>query len=708
LASVLSLFGAKVSIVCYSDILSRRDASEYAEFYQILELNVEYHTIDSLSEKIINEKVNMREYVQSFIEMGKPTQVLPEQQNAPSIVLIDEVDVFYKKRFYGNSLTLLSKVHHLSIVTFIKKIWSQKITKLNQIENSSEYKDLLQKFNHWKPLIQAHTLQMLKGIQNYKTHNYHAAHGKIGYFDETHKINYNHYHIYDTLFAYLNEHEKNTKGFESIDKECVLRIEGGSFSYAELIKTQDYILGVSGTLKHMSDVEDELLKEFKTQRKTFIPTMFPKGQLKFSSKDPTYFKLFDQSSYIPGIVSKISSLWNAGKSAVIVVFEDSKILEDVYIQEDFKEFRPYTMMFTEKDTSDHVQMTKRTSSGQITFITKGFGCGSDFASYDATVNQNGGVKILSTFFSKEKSEEIQIMGRTARIGNSGAFYLSLNKQSLIGWGVSSKDLEECEKLNNCYEFLDERRMKNYVDSIKGKKEDALLSLKSHKKVVEFQQNIYKNNKEKITEFLIKENSFRTRKKSLKQSKKLSHTIFALDASGSMSYDQKWKNLVASTKYLLQERAKIQDKDLVSIIIYSNEVSSNSVYLAPITTVLAKIDEILKNPPFLGTYFAPPIQTATEKLSETDLKIYDVNFLFLSDGEAYDGDNEIKVLCKEYASKGLMSYFISFGSDSDIEKLQRMSRICGVNSKFSHSVDGLDLKRVFVEFGKKLNRVGTTE
>ncbi len=58
---------------------------------------------------------------------------------------------------------------------------------------------------------------------------------------------------------------------------------------------------------------------------------------------------------------------------------------------------------------------KSTGSKRLTLLTGSFGKGLDFIVFDAKVKVKG-VAVIQTYLSESISEEIQIMGRTARQG----------------------------------------------------------------------------------------------------------------------------------------------------------------------------------------------------------------------------------------------------------------------------------------------------
>jgi len=80
----------------------------------------------------------------------------------------------------------------------------------------------------------------------------------------------------------------------------------------------------------------------------------------------------------------------------------------------------------ELPSSEKLQIIKAaTFSNRITLITKSFGRGTDFICQDKRVIKQDGVHVLQVFFSTELSEEVQIMGRTARQGDLGSFSMIL-------------------------------------------------------------------------------------------------------------------------------------------------------------------------------------------------------------------------------------------------------------------------------------------
>lgn len=141
--------------------------------------------------------------------------------------------------------------------------------------------------------------------------------------------------------------------------------------------------------------------------------------------------------------------------------------------------------------------------------TREYGLGVDFICRDQEVIKNGGIHVIQTFFSEEKTEQIQIMGRCARQGQEGTYCLIINYKELDMF-LGSFDLENKIKSlkdeNNLYNHLSKARddrfeslMKNINEGIKNFNEEK-------KESMEFRKNLLlRNEKIKCLEFLKKMN-----------------------------------------------------------------------------------------------------------------------------------------------------------------------------------------------------------
>ena len=162
---------------------------------------------------------------------------------------------------------------------------------------------------------------------------------------------------------------------------------------------------------------------------------------------------------------------NPGTSrAVFIVFENKTDLYKYFNSSSFLQFKQNSLILTEEANKNEkkIIINGSTSSGKITLFTKVFGRGTDFIIHDEIVSKNGGVHVIQTFLSEDESEEIQIIGRTARQGEDGSFNMILAKNSLEKFGIYEKDLND--NSSNLYDFLNEKRKKffniQYAENIK--------------------------------------------------------------------------------------------------------------------------------------------------------------------------------------------------------------------------------------------------
>jgi len=79
--------------------LSSRDYDDFKDVFNTLGVqhNVFYGTIEELSEQLINRRGNIRESVRNVVSSNKAPARKAEKELRPSVLFIDEVDVFFEK-----------------------------------------------------------------------------------------------------------------------------------------------------------------------------------------------------------------------------------------------------------------------------------------------------------------------------------------------------------------------------------------------------------------------------------------------------------------------------------------------------------------------------------------------------------------------------------------------------------------------------------
>ena len=122
--------------------------------------------------------------------------------------MIDEVDVFFSKEFYGSSYCPQTNIQHVSIKNLCDYIWENKEVKLylKQIKETTQYKDVTTAFPGWGEVIDEAIKSMLDSVHNYEQQDYVVSKevDKIGYKEQD-NIVYNVTFGYKTMFAYFHE-----------------------------------------------------------------------------------------------------------------------------------------------------------------------------------------------------------------------------------------------------------------------------------------------------------------------------------------------------------------------------------------------------------------------------------------------------------------------------------------------------------------------
>ncbi|CAF4908972.1 unnamed protein product, partial [Rotaria sp. Silwood1] len=595
-ASILALLGFDVCCACYSEYLSQRDYKAFISLFNSLGISshIQYGTFNKLCEHIVNENGDIRQVVEQLIL--KDSNIAVEKAKIikrPKILLIDEVDVFFSRDFYGNVYTPAVSLKEPTVTSLVDYIWTQRKSNLtlNKIKDTHEYRNCCTRFPKWELLIQEAIKDMLFDVNNFESHNYVIKEDKIGYIEQDNII-YNVVYGYKTLFAYYFEHEKGKISKESLKDNICIRIKCGSFSYAETSLQFKYIMGVTGTLVTLSDLEKAIIKSvYKIEKNTIIPSVFGKNNLRFTKKDD--IKIENGDDYFNVIKREIDDRLVAtisGKRAVLVFFESEKKLKEFYESKALELIKESVVYLTEEASSPEKEIAIQgaTKSDRITLFTKNFGRGTDFICYDPRVALNGGIHVIQTFLSEEMSEEVQIKGRTARQGDYGSYCMILLDKDLEKYQIDRNDIENVrdgksvairalttngnttespKKYDSVYDLLDDRRTMFFKTKYEANKKHVEEARKRHEVGQKFLSSLNSGNIDAIKQFLIEEN------KGVEGSS-ISRTICLMDATISMSHLlQKSKNTVGTmlkrASAILTENNINSDSFRIQFVVYRN-------------------------------------------------------------------------------------------------------------------------------------------
>lgn len=371
-----------------------------------------------------------------------------------------------------------------TITKLINYIWdNKKSLTLTKVKQTDEYKNCCAMFQSWEFLIDEAIKDLIVAAKNHASHDYVVHRDKICYKDQD-TLSSNIVFGYNTLFAYFKEHEDGHISKSSLDENIGLDIYCGQFSYAEIPHLFNVIMGVTGTLQTLSNPERNIMNNvYKILVELYLPSIYGDKHLKFNPNRDVTIKSNDD--YFNCLANEINSclVGRQGKRAVMVFFESTKKVDEAYNHKAFASIADTIMRLTEgvDEREKELLIKKATTQGQITFLSRSFGRGTDFRCEDEVLANNGGAHVIQTFLSEEKSEEIQHMGRTARQGGQGSYSLFLNQDSLEKFHISKEDVVSAK---NVYKMIDEKRIiffkqqyQNNVKYAQSEKEEHARSMR---------------------------------------------------------------------------------------------------------------------------------------------------------------------------------------------------------------------------------------
>ena len=275
LSTLLALLGFSVSSVCYSQYLSDRDYNSFKDLFIRFKVSefVQYSTLAQMAGHFINDEGDIRAYTKAFIE-GSSVEDFRKFFTAKRerILLIDEVDVFFSRDFYGatyNPSVILKNKHISAILEFVWK--NRAAVKLLQIRATDQYKQLLASYPKISRIIDSSIIRMIDQAKDFNDPPYSRIKNEYGQivigYKEGGSVSTSIQHGYKTCFAYLNERDAGNVTDEIAQLHLGLTVNCGQFSYAEVPKSFACILGVTGTLKSLGKFETEIKNdEFKGLR----------------------------------------------------------------------------------------------------------------------------------------------------------------------------------------------------------------------------------------------------------------------------------------------------------------------------------------------------------------------------------------------------------------------------------------------------------
>jgi len=608
------------------------------------------------------------------------------------ILLVDEVDMFFGQDFYGQTHNQVALLDCQEVPLILATIWDSRTEPrgivLEAVKKSAEYKELLRRFLGWEFLLDSEVSAMCHDVQHFETPPYHCDRGgnRIGY-KAMDGICFDVVYGYRTAFAYLNEHMKNNfqDSKQALKSALKLRVSCGQFSYANIKPA--CILGVSGTVAALGDQEWDIMNRYGIDTYTNMPSVYGLSNFKFLDQevgDPITITPSRDEHWM-AITNEVITKTKK-KRAVIVLFADAARLKAYEASPYFQQVANKNVL-SENQSHDEKEyvIKKAATGGQATFTSAVFGRGTDFFCNDSRVHEVGGVHIVHAFFSLDKSEEVQIQGRTARQGKKGTYSMVLLEEELQKQlGITAR-LSGQMASRDMYNFLETKRQEYHHakhstieeslrvaterDTLTHKYFDSLLAGQSQKATV-----LFKDMYQKI--------------KTSSSGGGAHHVVFCLDESSSMQ-GQSWTDLkVAFGKFLETRIAQEGNaQDVVSVVTFGST--------ARIVFSMSSLEDARRRSIGFhsgGTAFKPALDCAKQLFTEGAGKSLTPVLIFMSDGANDDGDctGNMKDLHTNF--NDLQCHTIFFGSGGS-SHLQRMAAAVP-NGAYHLSVNGVQLSKAF--------------
>lgn len=577
-AMILALMGYEVDCACYSHYLSQRDYDDFYKMFKAfgLEHKIVYGTFDYLSERLILEKHgNLRPKVDSILrQTGIQTAKKSEKiiASVPRILLLDEVDVFFSPNFCGRTYKLAHMFPHDAVFKLIKYIWenAEKKAALNLkiiVQDNPEesgYRDLIDSLVEGSEVIVKNAIAaMLQDVVIYRTQkgNFHFDRTRqiIGY-KQGHDIVYNVALRYQTMFAYVDKLKRReiTHPY-ALRGKIGLLIECGEFSYAEIPRLYEHVLGATATLQGLCNTENELLDKILTDQRssTYVPSAYGRNNLRFYEPSDLNSSLMivDEEQHFQAITHQIIERRQVPQNSTlffpIMVFLAPEKLKRYYdylqaqIQTDSVPFAIDLLDQSTPEEEKHNVIHRANMSGKVTLIHKEFGRGTNFRCDNKTINGCGGPVVILSSFPATISEEIQECGRTARQGDNGSVVMLLSAEDIHKEYRIEPERSKNLKGKHLYETLSARRASKIQQEQQNNKTKFHEIIRSHEASMAFFSVLKQyrpalfvsNELQYLMQFLAIKNQFDAslvERIEIKKPEKVFRTVFCIDATGSMN------------------------------------------------------------------------------------------------------------------------------------------------------------------------------
>jgi len=727
LATTLGLYDYEVDCVCYSSMLSSRDCDDFKDMFNAFGLMepgheaIRYGTFDTLCEKVLNQEYgDLRQAAREFFATGSSSRQ-PTGAAKPRVLIIDEVDVLCSEPFFGGSYCPVLPLQNNDIANLMWHIWQSRNVgvELSVLKEHPAYKAVLTSGvlaadNEW--LLERAVRDMDKAARSYSPgmHESIVRGGKILYKIEG-RDEYGHWtYDYETNAEYFAQYDNGKLDHEQLFAGISMYARCGEFAFAALPDMFAHILGVTGTLdkeKLPPQMHDVLRREIRIKEFTYCPSMYHAQKRDFKPDNPAYMQLAeDVDEHYHLVVDEIDTRLTPttdmeGQRSVIVFFPNAQELHKFRDSSYFSKHREKANVLTEltasrREDRDNI-IKSATRQGMITLASRMYGRGTDFKIFDDRMEKAGGMHVLQTFFSRDLSEEVQIMGRCARQGNKGSYSLVLLASTAAAAFDLTVDTVKGWEASEVYDKLAQLRADAGSEEVRALREMAVKRLKEHsvlaKSLADFQGGA---STRQFATLMKRYNS----PGGMAVGPNGMHIIFCLDESGSMGGfgwlgRTPWDELMAAFNVFWQQSVAEPGPPMFVSVVQFGSGARITQQLVPLQGPAPSL-----SPHWSGTRFKPAVDQATQLVGEAGPDNgYTAVIVFMSDGAAGDSAPAAQALERLAQQHGnqFSSYTVGFGSGAP-RTLEYMAFANGVQEKNNYRAASVgNLAEAFAAVAKSI-------
>ena len=311
---IFALSEFDVNCSCYSGYLSMQDKNGFILVFRALGIEecIQYGTFNKLCENLLSAQCDVRKKVRNMTINNKSVIEVVQKiaRTRPKVLLIDEVDVFLSKKYYGGAYAPSVYLKDPSIKESLVTVWKNRDScTLNFVKASLAYKPFAARFSNWIFLLDEAVKDMLNALQSFQSSTYIVQNDRIVYV-ESDSIAENIVYGYDSIWTYYYEHENSFISQSCLEENGGIVINCETFSYAEIPHENVCITGVTGTLKTLSQTEIDILRRvYHIDKKTYMPSVFRKSNRNYNSANDV--EAINKSEYFMRIRGEIGTMCNA-------------------------------------------------------------------------------------------------------------------------------------------------------------------------------------------------------------------------------------------------------------------------------------------------------------------------------------------------------------------------------------------------------------